>query len=242
MTKSKGLVVFGAVAIGIALTYTVIAQQTQNAQPKRVPASVALVDVAYILSQNGAIDTQLAQMSDKYSKMMQDLEKETQEISKVRDLLTTYDRNSEKYRETEQLMLSKSSDLSSRRMMIVKEATEERMKMFNNAYNQILSHTQRCAQYFGMTIVLNYDRTKLSDSVPLFPNPQQYEAFMQQYTQYIGARTVVWADTKAVDLTGLVLKEIQKADPSTIRKTDTTVQNGQTAAPAARVGSKVNGQ
>lgn len=238
MTKSKCLVVLGAVAIGMTLAYSVIAQNSSQ-QTKRVPASVALVDISYILSQNGAIEKQLGQLSEKYSKLIQDADKERQEIAKLRDLLASYDRNSEKYRETEQMMLSRSSDISSRQMLLVKEMTEERMRILNQAYNKALTQTERVARHFGMTIVLNYDRQKLSDSVPLMPNPQQYEVYMQQYMQFLGARTVVWADEKAVDLTALVLGEIQKADPSTIRKTDTTVQNGTVANPASRVGTNV---
>ncbi|MDO4585018.1 MAG: OmpH family outer membrane protein [Planctomycetia bacterium] len=239
MTKAKCLVVLGAVAIGMTLAYSVIAQNSASTQPKRVPASVALVDIRYILSQNGAIDQQTAQLNEKYAKMIQDADKERQEVAKLRDLLASYDRNSDKYRETEQMMLSRSSDISSRQMLIVKEWTEEQMRILNQAYNKALTQTERVARHFGMTIVLNYDRQKLSDTVPLLPNPQQYEMYMQQYMQFLGTRTVVWADQKAVDLTALVLGEIQKADPSTIRKTDTTVKNGTTANPAARVGNQV---
>lgn len=239
MTKSRCLVVLGAVAIGMTLAYSVIAQNSASTQPKRVPASVALVDIRYILSQNGAIDQQTAQLNEKYSKMIQEADKERQEVAKLRDLLASYDRNSEKYRETEQLMLSRSSDISSRQMLIVKEWTEEQMRILNQAYNKALTQTERVARHFGMTIVLNYDRQKLSDTVPLLPNPQQYEMYMQQYMQFLGTRTVVWADQKAVDLTALVLGEVQKVDPSTIRKTDTTVKNGTTANPAARVGNQV---
>ena len=88
-----------------------------------------------------------------------------------------------------------------------------------------------------MSIVLNYDRSKLIEEVPLLTNPQQYEAFFGQYAQTVAMRPIVWANGKTVDLTSLVLNQIQKADPSSIRTPNTTVK-AQPAATNTAVGTK----
>lgn len=235
MAKSKWMMVLGAAAAGLIFTFSVVAQQgtaTNAAQTRRAPAPVALVDVGYIVSQNASVETKMAVITEKYSKLLQETVKEAQEITQLREQLTTYDRNSDIYRETEQKMLSRASELDSKRLMLFKQAAEERIHLFNSVYTSVVNQTQRCASHFGMTVVLNYDRNKLLEEVPLLTNPQQYDSYFAQYMQAVGTRTVVWADDKAVDLTSLVLTEIQKADPATIRKAPTTAAAG--AAPAAR--------
>ncbi len=251
MTKSRWMMVLGAVAVGMIFTFSVVAQQgaaTSAAQTRRAPAPVALVDVAYIVSQNASVETKMAAITEKYSKLLQETMNDAKEITQMRELLTTYDRNSDIYRETEQKMLSRASELDSKRLMLFKQAAEERIHLFNSVYTTVVDQTKRCASHFGMTVVLNYDRNKLLEEVPLLTNPQQYDSYFAQYMQAVGTRTVVWADDKAVDLTSLVLSEIQKADPST-RKSATTVQTnpaaagqtaaGQTVRPNAAVGTQV---
>ena len=89
MSKSKCMVVLGAVAIGIMLTYSVIAQQgaTQAKAPAARP--VALVDVTHILSENAAIADQLKALNEKYSKLMRDTAQEGQEVAQLNELLGT---------------------------------------------------------------------------------------------------------------------------------------------------------
>lgn len=237
--KSKWMVIFGTAACGLVLTLSVIAQQgtaTAKTGPALRPASVGLVDVGYLMTQNANIDTQMAAINEKYSKLLQDSMKERQEITKMRELLTSYDRNSDKYRETEQQMLARAGELESKQLMLVKQATEERVRLFNSVYTTIMKQAERVGSHFGMSIVLNYDRQKLLEEVPLLTNPQQYEAFFSQYAQAVAVRPVVWANDRTVDLTTLVLGEIQKADPGSIRKTNTTVK-AQTAQPNAAVGT-----
>ncbi len=236
--KSKWMMAFAAAACGLVCVFSVIAQQETETTKKTVmrPASVGLVDVGYIMSQNATIDTQMAALNEKYSKLLQESMKERQEIVKMRELLTTYERNSEKYRETEQQMLARTGELESKQLMLIKQATEERVRVFNSVYSTILAQAERVGSHFGMSIVLNYDRSKLLEEVPLLPNPQQYEAFFAQYAQAVGTRPVVWANDRSVDLTTVVLIEIQKADPSSIRKTNTTVK-AKTAQTNAAVGT-----
>ncbi len=241
--KSKWMTAFVAAACGLICAISVIAQQGAETakKPALRPASVGLVDIGYIMSQNANIDTQMAALNEKYSKLLQESMKERQEIVKMRELLTTYERNSDKYRETEQQMLARTGELESKQLMLVKQATEERVRVFNNIYSTILAQAQRVGSHFGMSIILNYDRSKLLEEVPLLTNPQQYEAFFAQYAQAVGTRSVVWANDRAVDLTNLILTEIQKADPSSIRKTNTTVK-AQNAPANAAVGSKAAAQ
>ncbi len=228
MTKSKWMMVLGATACGLILSLSVVAQQgtaTQTAtQPRFTASAVALVDVGYIISQNASIDTKMAAINDKYGKLIQDSAKDRQDITQLREKLATYDRNSDIYRETEQQMLTRVGELESKQLMIIKQGTEERLQVFNSVYTSIMNHSQALAKRYGMSIVMNYDRTKLLEQVPLLPNPQQYDAFFSQYAQAVATRPVVWANTGTVDLTSLVLNEIQKADPSSIRKANTTVK------------------
>lgn len=240
MTKSKWMVIFGVAACGLVLALSVVAQQQGTAATTAAsnvrPSSVALVDVGYIISQNANIDTKMVGINEKYSKLLQDSMKERQEITQMREVMTTYDRNSDAYREAEQKMLARAGELESKQLMLVKQATEERLRLFNSVYSTVMAQAQRCASHFGMTIVLNYDRQKLLEEVPLLPNPQQYDAFFSQYAQVIATRPVVWANDKTVDLTTLVLTEIQKADPGSIRKANTTVK-AQPARTNAAVGT-----
>ncbi|MDO4628410.1 MAG: OmpH family outer membrane protein [Planctomycetia bacterium] len=241
MTKSKWMTILGATACGLILSISVVAQQgaaTQTAtQPRFTQSSVALVDVGHIISQNASIDTKMAEINEKYAKLLQDSMKDRQELTQMREKLSTYDRNSDIYRETEQQMLSRAGELESKQLMLIKQATEERLQLFNSVYTTVMNYSQAMASRFGMSIVLNYDRTNLLEQVPLLPNPQQYEAFFSQYAQTVASRPVVWANKKTVDLTALVLNEIQKADPSTIRKANTTVK-----AQAARTNTAVGTQ
>ena len=155
----------------------------------------------------------------------------------MRELLGTYERNSEKYRETEQQMLALSGEVNSKRVMLVRQLTEERIHYFNSVYNNIVTQAQRCASHFGMTIVMNYNRKKPQEEVPLLPL-QQYEPYFAEYTQFMAIRPIVWAKEDSVDLTNIILKEIQKADPSSIRQTNTTVQ-AQPVKTNAAVGTQV---
>jgi len=238
MTKSKWMVLCGALTCGLVLALSVVAQQgATTTAPAAVRSSVALVDVGYIISQNANIDKQMAAINEKYSKLLQDTVKDRQEINQMRELLNTYDKNSDVYRETEQKMLSQRGELESKQLMLIKQATEERLKLFNSVYSSIMSQAERCASHFGMSIVLNYDRSKLIEEVPLLTNPQQYEAFFGQYAQAVAMRPIVWANGKTVDLTSLILNEIQKADPASVRQTNTTVK-AQAAPTNAAVGTK----
>ena len=241
MSKSKCMVVLGAVAIGIMLTYSVIAQQgaTQAKAPAARP--VALVDVTHILSQNGAIETQFKALNEKYSKLMRDTAQEGQEVAQLNDLLGTYDKNSDKYRETEQLLLSKTNGISSKQTLLYKEMIEERMRIVNNAYNLIIEQATRVAKHYGMQIVMNYDRVKMLDSAQIMNSQQQYEAFYQQYSMVLATRPIVWADDRTVDITTLVLNEIHKAHPETVQKVDATA-NAQQANANKQVGSKAQGK
>lgn len=237
MKKSKWLAVLAVAAIVAGVTYGVVAQQSTTATEKINPRSVALVDVAYIISQDASIETQMAQLNTKYTKLIQENAQEAKEVEKMRDVLATYDRNSDKYRETEQQMLSRIGDLQSRESLLVKQATEERIQIFTKTYDNVVRHTERCAKAFGMTVIFNYNRTKLTDNVPLLNNPQQYENFWMQYTQVAVSRPVVWANAGQVDLTNLVLAEIQKANPATVRPAESTV-SAQSARPAGAVGTQ----
>ncbi len=241
MPKSKWMTILGATACGLILSLSVVAQQgapTQTAaQPRFTASAVALVDVGHIISQNASIDTKMAAINDKYAKLLQNSMKDRQEITQLREQLGTYDRNSDIYRKTEQQMLSRAGELESKQLMLIKQATEERLQLFNSVYTTVMNHSQAIASRYGMSIVLNYDRTKLLEQVPLLTNPQQYEAFFSQYAQTVASRPVVWANNRTVDLTSLVLNEIQKADPSTIRKANTTVK-AQPAHTNAAVGAR----
>ena len=218
MTKSKLLVIFGVAALGLTLVYTVFAQPESEKRPT-APASVALVDIVFILSQNAAIDQKLGELNDSYAKLIQEAEQEREQIKTLNDELPSYVPGSAKYRETQRKMLSMSSDINAKQILLVKEATEARMKVVRDAYELTRRHTERVAKYFGMTVVLNYDRTPLPETIPgLLTSPQQYEQYMVSYSQFIATRTVVWANSSAVDITALVLNEIQKADPSTVKK------------------------
>lgn len=239
MTKSKWMVICAALTCGLVLAISVVAQQgtatTTNPAPTR--SAVGLIDVGYIISQNATIDKQMAAINEKYSKLLQDTMSDRQEITKMRDVLTSYDKNSDIYRETEQKMLTMRGELESKQLMLIKQATEERLKLFNSVYTTVMTQAERVGAHFGMSIVLNYDRSKLIEEVPLLTNPQQYEAFFGQYAQTVAMRPIVWANGKTVDLTSIVLNEIQKADPSSVRTTNTTVK-AQTATPNAAVGTK----
>ena len=84
---------------------------------------------------------------------------------------------------------------------------------------------------------MNYNRKKPQEEVPLLPL-QQYEPYFAEYTQFMAIRPIVWAKEDSVDLTNIILKEIQKADPSSIRQTNTTVQ-AQPVKTNAAVGTQV---
>lgn len=237
--RSKWMMIFGAAACGLVLTLSVVAQQgtATTAKPAFRPSSVALVDVNYILSQNANIEKEFKAIDEKYQKLLKDTASESQELTQMRELLGTYERNSEKYRETEQQMLALSGEVNSKRVMLVRQLTEERIHYFNTVYNNIVAQAQRCASHFGMSIVINYNRKKPQEEVPLLPL-QQYEAYFAEYTQFMSIRPIVWAHENSVDLTNIILKEIQKADPSSIRQTNTTVQ-AQPAQTNAAVGTQV---
>ena len=234
MTKSKLFLIFGVAALGLTLVYSVFAQ-TESAKRPSAPASVALVDIVHILSQNAAIDRDLGLLNDTYTKKIQAVEQEREKIKTLRDQLSRYTPESVQYRELETQMLSIANDIGAKQMLLVKEATEARMKVVRKAYETTCMHTKRVAEYFGMTVVLNYDRTPLPENIPgLLNSPQQYEAYMVSYSQFIASKTVVWADTGMVDLTPLVLKEIQKADSSTVKQ---EVAAAQPARPAGAIGT-----
>ncbi len=237
--KSKWMMIFGAAACGLILTLSVVAQQgsTTKAEPTFRPSSVALIDVNYIISQNANIEKQFKAIDEKYQKLLKEAAGESQELTQLRELLGTYERNSEKYRETEQQMLALSGELDSKRVMLLRQLTEERIRYFNSVYDNIVAQAERCASHFGMSIVMNYNRKKPQEDVPLLP-PQQYGPYFVEYTQFMTVRPIVWAKENYVDLTNVILKEIQKADPTTIRQTDTTVQ-AQPAATNAAVGTQV---
>ena len=231
MTKSKLFLIFGVAALGLTLVYSVFAQ-TETATRQAAPASVALVDIVHILSQNASIDKKLSELNDHYTKRIQALETEREKIKTLNDQLPNYSPDSAKYREIQTNMLSMASEINAQQMLLVKEATEARMKVIRTAYENTCLHTQRVASHFGMTVVLNYDRTPLPESIPgLLNSPQQYESYLVSYSQFIASKAVVWANTRAVDLTQLVLTEIQKADPLT-KPVDAAV-TGAARTPAA---------
>lgn len=234
MTKSKLFVIFGVAVLGITLVYTVLAQAP--AGQRQTPASVALVDIDFIMGQNARVDAKIAEVNEKYNKLLQEEGAKGDEIQKLRAEMSRLDPNSASYRQMEQQMVSRSSDISARRMLLVKEMTEARMKVLQETYVLTLKETERVARHFGMTIVLNYDRQKLPENAPIMPSIQQYEQYMMQYTHMMTARAVVWANTDAVDLTNLVLNTIQRAHPDTVRKA-VTAQGGQPAAAAGAVGA-----
>lgn len=237
MTKSKLFVIFGVAVLGITLVYTVFAQ-SGAAPAKQTPASVALVDIDYIMGQNARVDTEIARVNDKYNQLLQAEGAKGEEVQKIRAEMSRLDPNSASYRQMEQKMVSLSSDISARRMLLVKEMTEARMKVLRDTYELTLKETERVARHFGMTIVLNYDRQKLPENAPIMPSVQQYEQYMMQYTHMMTARAVVWANTDAVDLTNLVLNTIQRGHPDTVRKAAATnTVGGQPAAAAGRVGT-----
>ena len=236
MMKSKCLVVLGAVAIGITMTYAVIAQQASTSQPSSV-RPVALLDVEYLMGQDATFEVGMRQVEEKYSKLLQESQSGQQEIAQLQDLLGTYERGSEKYRETERLVAAKGSDLTSRQMLLYKEMTEERLRVINSSYNRVMKQVDRVATYYGMQIVLNYRPFKTLDKLPMTNNAQKYDSVVQQYVMSMGLNTVVWSNQKSVDITQIVLKEIQKAEPNTIRKTDNTAA-AKPAAAAAAVGTQ----
>ena len=218
MTKSKLLGIFGVAALGLTLVYTLFAQMESEQRPT-APASVALVDIVFILSQNAVIDQKLSELNDSYKELIQEAEQEREQIKTLNDELPNYALGSAKYREIQQQMLSMASNINAKQILLVKEATEARMKVVRDAYELTRRHTERVARYLGMTIVLNYDRTPLPETIPgLLTSPQQYEQYMMSYSQFIASKAVVWANSSAVDITSLVLNEIQKADPSTVPK------------------------
>ena len=218
MTKSKLLVIFSVAALGLTLVYALFAQTESEKRPT-VPSSVALVDLAHILSQNAEIERKLNELNDSYTKSIQALEQELEQVKTLNDELSDYAPNSAEYREIQQKMFSIANDINMKRMLLVKETTEARMKVIRDAYELTRRHTERVAKHFGMSIVLNYDRTPLPETIPgLLDSPQQYEQFMMAYSQVIASKTVVWANDLAVDITSLVLQEIQRADPSTMPK------------------------
>lgn len=233
MTKSKLFVIFGVAVLGITLVYTVLAQAP--AGQKQTPASVALVDIDYIMGQNARVDTEIAKVNEKYNQLLQAEAARGEEIQKMRAEMSRLDPNSAAYRAKEQEMVSRSSDISARRMLLVKEMTEARMTVLRNTYELTLKETERVARHFGMTIVLNYDRQELPKNAPIMPSVQQYEQYMMQYTHMMTARAVVWSNSDAVDLTNLVLNTIHRAHPDTVRPN--TASTAQPAAAAGRVGA-----
>ncbi|MDO4549888.1 MAG: OmpH family outer membrane protein [Planctomycetia bacterium] len=238
MTKSKLCLIFGAATLGITLVYSVYAQSTQSSAGRSVaPPSVALVDIVYLLSENASIDAQLAQINEKYSKAIQAVQQESEEIKKLRDQLAKYKPDSPKYREIEAQILGKASDMNAKQMLLVKQGTEERMRVIRTAYEMTREHAKRVADYLGMSIVLNYDRTPLPENIPgLLNSPQQYESYMVNYSQFIAAKAVIWARPGSVDITSHVLAQIQRADKSTIRPA--VAAEGQPAATAGAVGAQ----
>ncbi len=241
MTKSKLCVILGVAVLGITLVYNVFAQSGANTGARQqAPASVALVDIDFIMGQNATVDTEIVKVNEHYSKLMMAEDAKREEIKQLQEQMSRLQKGSEAYRKIEQQMISRGSDISARQMLLVKEMTEARMRVLRTTYETTLKQTERVARHFGMTIVLNYDRQKLPENAPMLPSIQQYEQYMMQYTQFMAARTVVWANTNAVDLTQLVLTEIQNANPETIRKADATqsATAGQPAAAAAAVGTK----
>ncbi|MDO4569662.1 MAG: OmpH family outer membrane protein [Planctomycetia bacterium] len=240
MKKSNCFWILGVVIVGVVLTCTVVAQQSGKAPTQR---SVALVDVYYIISQNARLQQEMKQIEQKYEKAMQDVNASRQELVKLEDMMRNYEPNSEKYREGEQLFLKRARDLESQVNLLIKQMTEEQFQVTNAAYNNVVFHTKRCAQYFGMSVVLNYNReNKPIDQVPLLPSIQQYQNLFRTYRQsLLVGKAVVWADESSVELTSMVLNEIQKADPSTKRAPETTVQ-AKPAAPNAAVGAQARPQ
>lgn len=231
----KKLMIVGGIFLGIAiLTYSVTAQQSTSAA--RSP--VALVDMNYILRQNARLEVEIRKANEDLSQKIKNLEPDYAAFEKQYEQLGMYDKGSTKYRELEQILLTRRTELDLKRQGLLREGAANQLKIYRAACDNVMMHTKRVAEYFGMYIVFNHEREiKMNENPDLTFNLRQFSAFiMDQQMRYSG-RNVVWANSGSVDITTLVLAQINQADPSTIRKDGTGVA-GTTAPTAGAVGNQ----
>ncbi len=192
---SKFLTISASVAcmalIGTAFTRPCIAQNTGNGG-----IYVAVVDIGYIFKNNAAFKQQLDAVGAEIKAFEEQMNAQRSAIMAERKQLEDYDPASAQYRQLEESIARKMSDLNVSAQLKKKDVLQKEAKIYFDSYNQISAVVTQVANQYNISLVLRYDSEQIDPA-----NRQSVLKGLNRYVVY----------QNQLDITSVVLKQLPGA-------------------------------
>lgn len=183
---------------------------SQTASPERnFKPSVALVDREKIFAKSLTLEEGLAGLEAKYEPIFEEFSREKAKLQALNDSLKALAPDSEAFRDAVEELLLRSAALETREILVTKHKTEEKVRLYQKVEADFQFQLRRCAGHFGFCLILNDAHHSV---LP--------ESFLEGETLKIPTWQMVWFRASQVDLTRLILCEMEKHQPGSVRTED----------------------
>ena len=179
------------------------APQAAPAGPPRIPTSIALVDVGYILKNHPNMNANMEGIKAEMTQAQEEIESRRKALlADQENIVKTFEADSPQFKQKQESLISAESKLRVDFMGKEKEFAEKQASVIFNSYQSINKAISLVAQYRQFDVVLRYSREQ-NEMDPKKPQ-----------TVNFGIQRDVLYHNPGIDVTEMVLAVLKRDEPA----------------------------
>jgi Skp family chaperone for outer membrane proteins len=163
------------------------------ARPQGAPP-VALIDVKFIFKNHPRFAAMRQELKADVERVEGQARADSESIRKMREKLSDFRQGSPEFKDLEERIVQRTSELSARFELQRREFAEREAKIYYAVYQEIMQEVQYYCAAYGVAMVMNFDREKI--------NPDKPEDVIRGVN-----REVVWYNA-ALDISDVILRRL----------------------------------
>lgn len=221
--KQTVLCALVVLVIGLGVALTGIAQN--SAPSANVPSSIGVIDLMKVLNEWSYVTTRVQDLTLRYKPRVDAINAKVQELQKQAQKLNELKPGSTEFQQLQNDLVRQEQGIKLDQGLLQKEHSEEEAKIYQEAYKFVKSHTAYFAQKRGISCVIQ------TTTAPEFQISDPRMSVAQMTRAELVTRQVIWSEP-AIDLTPLVLQQLNSARSNNSAATRTGAAANTAAAPA----------